>query len=45
LVQQEELEQLFRVLAGQELQHRQAFEKKLAALQQDEKEGPSSAQE
>ncbi len=39
LVQQEELEQLFRMLAGQELQHRQAFEKRLAALQ-GEKEGP-----
>lgn len=45
LVQQEELEQLFRVLAGQELQHRQAFEKRLTALEQDEKEGPSTTQE
>lgn len=37
LAQREELEEMFRVLAGQELRHRQAFEKKLASLEQEDK--------
>lgn len=42
LAQREELEQLFRVLSGQELRHRRAFEKKLADLQAEESaKGPS----
>ncbi|HOK65361.1 MAG TPA: ferritin family protein [Anaerohalosphaeraceae bacterium] len=43
LVQQEELEQLFRVLSAQELRHRQVFEKRLAMLEENEKKGSSGA--
>ncbi len=45
LVQQEELEQLFRVLSGQELHHRQVFEKRLALLEEEGKKGPSGSLE
>jgi rubrerythrin len=43
LAQREELEELFRVLSGQELRHRQAFEKKLAALQEQTEKSSSQA--